>query len=365
MRRFLLGTADGIWAADSAQREQIGLEGERVTVIAASPEPDILYAATAGSRIYKSGNQGQSWDLQFDSGDSNDRFMSLSVSPHPPHPVFAGTWPAKIFRSLNGETWSEAEHFQNTEGSKYWCFPPPPHEPRLVSILFHYGDPKIVYATVEMGGLMKSLDGGETWKPMTHEVNRDTHVVVMHPAEPDTLYLTTGFASTFRPGVYRSRDGGESWEYRYRNMHPMYTWRICIDPVRPDVLHLVAYPYAPGDWHVPTGTGGTVLRTEDGGETWTKPHDGTHLPSVNYFPKIIPDPETPGAAIFGISPYLRPSTNPKDDLPLKYFNIDGYISPSMDPSTEQGRIIRSGPDTESWEVLLDGLPPFLDFLLLD
>ena len=100
MRRFLLGTADGIWAADSAQREQIGLEGERVTVIAASPEPDVLYAATAGSRIYKSGNQGQSWDLQFDSGDLNDRFMSLSVSPHPPHPVFAGTWPAKIFSVL-------------------------------------------------------------------------------------------------------------------------------------------------------------------------------------------------------------------------------------------------------------------------
>ena len=268
MRTFLLGTANGVWLADATQCDRVGLEGERVTVIASSPESNVLYAATASSRVYKSENQGQSWNLQFYSGDPHNRFMSLAVSPHFPHPVFAGTWPAKIFRALDGQTWNEAKRFLETEGSKYWCFPPPPHEPRLVSILFHHGNPNIVYATVEMGGLMKSLDGGETWKSMTHEVNRDTHVVVIHPKDPETLYLTTGFASAFRPGVYWSRDGGGSWEYRYRDMHPMYTWRICIDPVRPEVLHLVAYPYAPSDWHMPTGTGGTVLRTEDGGEPW-------------------------------------------------------------------------------------------------
>jgi hypothetical protein len=52
----------------------------------------------------------------------------------------------------------------------------------------------------------------------------------------------------------------------------------------------------------------------------------------------------------------------KDELPLKYFNVDGFISPSVDPPSDKGRIIRSGPDGDTWEILHAGLPPFLDFL---
>ncbi len=364
VKTFLLGTADGIWAAEDSRCERVALEGERVTTLAASPEPGTLYAVTAGGRIYKSRDGGNQWEKQFEARPG-ERFMCVAVSPHPPYPVYAGTWPADVFRAPDGERWERVETFRKTEGSKYWYFPPPPHDPRLVSFAFHPGDPDILYATVEMGGVMKSRDGGESWKPITDDVNRDTHVIIMHPDDPDTLYVSTGFASSYRPGVYWTRDGGESWEYRYRDMHPMYTWRMCIDPVRPEVLHVVAYPYAPGDWHVPTGTGGDLLRTEDGGETWTCPHRGVHLPTVNYLPKIMPDPEAPGGVILSISPYLRPSANPKDELPLKYYNVDGMISPSVDPPSQKGRIIRSGPDGKTWEVLHENLPPFLDLLLLN
>ncbi|MFQ5692432.1 MAG: WD40/YVTN/BNR-like repeat-containing protein [Nitrospinota bacterium] len=364
MRTFLLATADGVWKADGARCERVALAGERVTVLASSPEPGVLYASTAGGRIFKSRDGGNRWDLKFET-DPRNRFLSLAVSPHPPHPVYAGTWPADVFRAPDGEGWERVESFRKTEGSRYWIFPPPPHEPRATSFAFDPADPATLYATVEIGGLMKSVDGGASWRPMTNDVNRDTHVAVVHPRDPATLYVSTGFGSTHRPGVYRTRDGGATWAYRYRDMYPIYTWRMCIDPVRPEVLHVVAYPYAPGDWHNPTGTGGMLMRTEDAGETWTPLHKGVHLPTVNYVPKVTPDPENPGGALLALSPYLRPSADPKDDLPLKYYNLDGYISPSVDPPSQEGRIVRSGPDGRTWEVLAKNLPPLLDFLPLD
>ena len=361
MLTFMLATPDGVWAAEDSRCERIALADERITVLAASPEPGVVYAATAAGRIYKSKDSGTRWDLQFET-DPHNRFLSLAVSPHPPHAVFAGTWPADLFRAPDGERWERLESFCKTEGSKYWMFPPPPHEARTTSFAFDTEDSSMIYTTVEIGGVMKSRDGGESWEPITGEVNRDTHVVLIHPDDPSTLYVSTGFGSTHRPGVYRTRDGGESWEFRYRDMYPTYTWRMCIDPVRPEVLHVGAYPYPPGDWHNPTGTGGTLMRTEDGGETWTTPHAGVHLPTVNYFPMLRADPEAPGGVLLAIGPFVRPSEDPKDGPPLKYFNIDGYISPSVDPRSQEGRIVRSGPDGKTWEVLAGGLPPLLDFL---
>ncbi|MFQ5913780.1 MAG: hypothetical protein ACE5JS_11410 [Nitrospinota bacterium] len=361
MRTFLLATADGLWAAEDSRCERVALEEERVTVLAPSPAPGVLYAATAAGRIYKSKNGGGRWDLQFET-DPRNRFLSLAVSPHPPHAAYAGAWPAGIFRAPDAERWERLETFHKTEGSRYWTFPPPPHEARTTSFAFDHTDPSTLYATVEIGGVLKSRDGGESWKPVTNETNRDAHVVLIHPKDPKTLYVTTGFGSTNRPGVYWTRDGAESWEYRYRDVYPIYTWRMCIDAALPEVLHVAAYPYAPGDWHNPPGTGGMVMRTQDGGETWTTPHARVHLPTVNFLPKLMPDPEAPGGALLAISPYVRPSLDAKDDLPLKYYNIDGFIAPSVDPPSREGRIIRSGPDGRSWEVLAAGLPPLLDFL---
>ncbi|MDP6085573.1 MAG: hypothetical protein QGF68_05910 [Nitrospinota bacterium] len=347
MKTFLLGTADGIWAAEDARCERVALEGERVTALAASPEPGALYAATAGGRVYKSRDGGNQWEKQFEAR-SGDRFTCIAVLPHPPYPVYAGTWPADVFRAPEGERWERVETFRKTEGSKYWCFPPPPHDPRLVSFAFHPRDPDTLYATVEMGGLMKSRDGGQTWKPMTDDVNRDTHVVIMHPEDPDTLYVSTGFASTHRPGVYWTRDGGESWEYRYRDMHPIYTWRMCIDPVRPEVLHVVAYPYVPGDWHVPMGTGGILLRTEDGGETWTLPHRGVHLPTVNYLPEDHAGPRGAGRC----DPFHQP-------LPPALGESERRVAAQIfqlrrDDLAQRGPAVSEGPDhpqRSGWEDL--------------
>lgn len=375
MQTLLIATADGVWATEPSRCERVGLVGERITALAASPEAGVIYASTAAGRIHQSKDQGTTWTLQFQS-KSRNRFTALAVSPSPPHPVYAGTWPADVFRSPVGGAWEQLESFREIEGAEGWVFPPPPHKARTTSFAFDPSDPSTIYATVELGGVMKSGNGGESWRPLTTDVNRDTHDVRLHPQDPAILYVSTGFGSTHRPGVYWSRDGGETWEFRYRDAHPVYTLRMCIDPVRPEVLHVVAYPYAPGDWHNPTGTGGTLMRTEDGGATWTAPHAGVHLPTVNYVPMIRPDPVGPGGVLFAISPFLPPTEPPKDGPSARYYNDDGYnpplpyynftgnISPSMDPPTREARIVRSGPDGDTWEVVATGLPPLQDFLPL-
>lgn len=376
MTTFLLATADGVWLTNESRSEFVGLKGERITALAASPEPGVIFASTASGRIFRTGDNGNNWELRF-TLDLPKRIQSLAISPLPPHSVYAGTWPVDLFRSHDGKVWESVESFREIEGAGSWVFPPPPHAARATSFAFDPIDSSILYVTVEVGGVMKSENGGESWRPLTTNVNRDTHEILVNPKEPEMLYVSTGFGSTHRPGVYRSPNRGETWEYSYDNMFPIYTLRMCIDPHQGGVLHAIAYPYAPGDWHNPPGTGGMLMRTEDGAKTWTKPHAGVHLPTVNYIPMLRPDPEAPGGVLFAISPYLPPTKAPINGTPKRFYNDDGYnpplpyvdlggdIHPSVDPPAQEARIIRSGPNGESWEVMASGLPPVQDFLLLN
>jgi photosystem II stability/assembly factor-like uncharacterized protein len=144
-------------------------------------------------------------------------------------------------------------------------------------------DPNVIYAGTGEGvqrqfispgdGVYKSVDAGETW---THVGLKDTrHIsrVRVHPTDPNVVYVAA-MGDMFGPnpdrGVYRTLDGGETWEQILYRGETAGAVDVCIDPTNPNVImaalnHHVTYPWDEESGGPTTG----LFRSTDRGDTWT------------------------------------------------------------------------------------------------
>jgi photosystem II stability/assembly factor-like uncharacterized protein len=130
-------------------------------------------------------------------------------------------------------------------------------------------------------GVYKSIDGGDTWINVGLKETRHIARIRIHPANPNIVYVAA-MGDMFGPnperGIYRTRDGGETWEKILYKGDTTGGVDLTIDPVNPDVIiasmnHHVTYP-----WDEESGgpTSG-LFKSTDGGDTWT---DITHNPGM-------------------------------------------------------------------------------------
>lgn len=149
-------------------------------------------------------------------------------------------------------------------------------------------DPKIVWAgsgetwvrnSVGVGdGVYKTIDGGESWTRMGLEQSERIARIVIHPVHPDTvLVAATGplFGSGGERGVYRTRDGGKTWERVLFSNDDSGAADICMDPQNPDVLYASLWQVRRQAWTFNSGGPGSGLyKSTDGGTTWRKLSQG-------------------------------------------------------------------------------------------
>jgi photosystem II stability/assembly factor-like uncharacterized protein len=185
---------------------------------------------------------------------------------------FAGTEPAGIFVSHDGAaSWRACPEVAALRDRHRWFLPYSPEAGCVRGFAFH-GDR--AYAAVEVGGLLRSDDAGETWRladgstgtpalqaPPLPLIHPDVHSVVGHPSSPDLVFAATG------GGLYRSADGGASWT---RPRGGVYCRAVWADPADPD--HLVLSP-ADG-----VERNGRIEETRDGGRTWSVASEGLDVP---------------------------------------------------------------------------------------
>jgi photosystem II stability/assembly factor-like uncharacterized protein len=139
---------------------------------------------------------------------------------------------------------------------------------RVASVSGVVGDPLTYYAGAASGGLWKTQDGGTTWRPMFDD--QDVHSVgalAVSASDPQTVWAGTGEPHirsnvTIGNGVYKSTDGGENWQHMGLDAIGRVS-RVVIHPANPDIVYVGALGHA----HGPQAERG-VFRTTDGGETW-------------------------------------------------------------------------------------------------
>jgi photosystem II stability/assembly factor-like uncharacterized protein len=271
-----------------------GLEGRGARCLALDPrDPDTLYVGTSDEGIFKSEDGGATWENL--SGIEHPRVTAVAVSPTD-RAVYAGTEPSALFVSRNGGTsWRELEGMGNLPSAPTWSFPPRPWTSHVRAIALSYADPNLIVVGIELGGVVRSADGGETWQDQRPGAQPDCHSLFAHPGAPELLYEAGG------GGFAQSTDFGESWEGADGGMDLHYVWGLAVDTEDPSLVYTSAAS-GPYQAHGRGSSNATIYR-RSGNERWQPVLEG-----LSAFPyALCQDPQTPGTlyAGFGDGMILR------------------------------------------------------------
>ncbi len=234
------------------------LTDQNATSIATAGK-NLIVGTEAG--IFRSPDMGESWAAA-NEGLRDRHVRWLVLHPDNNKSAVVGTEPASIYVSDDGAgAWHERPEVAELRDIFNWMLP---YSPESGCVRGFYLQGSRAYAAVEVGGLLRSDNWGQTWAlvpasdgvptfgpPKKGMVHPDVHSVTGHPDSPDLIFAPTG------GGFYISEDGGESFDRRYP---PCYCRAVWVDPA--DKAHLILGAADGVDRN------GRIMETMDGGESW-------------------------------------------------------------------------------------------------
>ena len=246
-----------------------------------------------------------------------------------PDTMYCGVEPAALFESRDGgETWSLVRGLYDH-----------PHRPRWVpgngglalhTILLDPKDANCMYVAISAGGVYRTGDGGQTWEARNRgvrvvytpdkypEFGQCVHKIVMHPKRPQRLFLQNHW------GLYRSDDGAASWKDIAYGVPSDFGFAMLMHPHDPDCVYIL--PVESDEFRCTPEGALRVYRTRNAGASWEALSRG--LPQKGAYETIL---------------------------------RDALTSDSLDPlgvffGTRSGELYGSTDEGKSWKKILAGLP---------
>jgi photosystem II stability/assembly factor-like uncharacterized protein len=274
---------------------EIVLEGLHPQCVAVDPnDPQRVFAGTLDDGLLHSLDGGTTWARAGTLGAA--RVMSVAVSPcdvvDALSVVYAGTEPSNLYRSEDdGRTWEALVALRDVPSAPSWSFPPRPWTSHVRAIALHHRDPGILFAGIELGGVMRSLDRGATWEDRKSGSYPDSHALATHPLALDRVYEAAG------GGVALSDDRGETWRTVDDGMDLHYVWSLAVDRSDPDLWYVSAAP-GPMQAHGDRRAGAALYRRR-GGAPWQRlDGDGAMGRDLEVMPyALVAASERPGIVI--------------------------------------------------------------------
>ena len=289
---------------DALQWRMIGpFRGGRVSAVSGVPgDATTFYFGSVGGGIWKTTNGGITWLPIFD-GQPVASIGALAVAASNPYVIYAGTGEADIrsqigfgdgvYRSTDaGRTWRNVGLRDSRQIGQIAV---DPHNPDLVYVaaLGH------VYGPNAERGVFRSSDGGATWNKVLDRGPETGAVdIALDPQNPRTLYATVWNAhrppwSTYAPiegpgsGLFKSTDGGDHWTQVAGHGLPESQWGRSGVAIVPGGRRVYVV--------IDAAAGGSGLyRSDDAGATWTRTSTDSRLTSrAWYFSQITADPKNP------------------------------------------------------------------------
>ena len=180
-----------------------------VCVAVDTRNPTRVYCGTAGAGLFRSRDSGRNWEPV---GPGIDHPIVTAVAVGNAEQadglgvVYAGTEPSAVFRSdTGGDNWVDLASLRALPSADTWSFPPRPHTHHVRWIEADVSVADRLFVAIEAGALVRTFDGGRTWRDRVRGGPYDTHTAVTNPLAPGRIYSAAG------DGYFESTDAGDSW----------------------------------------------------------------------------------------------------------------------------------------------------------
>jgi hypothetical protein len=307
---MLVGTRKGLWIGTSEDRTRwtwsdplFPMEEVYACMIDTRREtPRLLVGSGSphwGPHVYRSDDLGKTWQespnvmtLPEDAGTGVQQIWQLwPGAADEPDVVYAGTQPSALFRSEDrGETFELVRPLWDHPHRKEWGagF----GGQAIHTILPHPTDASSMLVAMSTGGVYRSDDGRASWAPSNTgisalfmpegqqypEFGQCVHKVTRHPARPDRLYAQN------HGGVFRSDDGGGSWTSIDDGLSSDFGFPVVVHPADPETLFV--FPNGAGESRFAPDGRARVWRSRDAGGSWEQLGNG--LPDA-FFSSVLRD----------------------------------------------------------------------------
>jgi photosystem II stability/assembly factor-like uncharacterized protein len=247
-----------------------------VRALAVHPQnPEIVYAGTQ-SGPYRSSDRGEHWE-KLAVPDHGLPVWSILFHPHDPDVIFAGYENCEIYRSDDGgERWTRLP--VSVRFPEITIAPGANPAKRVLKMDADAGEPNLLFAAIEVGGTLRSTDGGEHWENVSHgqyltDDAVDMHGVLASRWRPGTVF---GIA---RAGMFASNDRGDHWRH------------VPLEPLNPKgqiyCRDIREVPGNPRKLWMAAGAGfqsdkGVLLHSPDGGDSWSRIDIGFPVPHTMF-----------------------------------------------------------------------------------
>jgi photosystem II stability/assembly factor-like uncharacterized protein len=206
------------------------MSGRLTSLAVVESNPAVQYVGAAAGGVWKTTDAGRTWSVVFP-GRPHPSIGAIALSPSRPAVVWVGTGEAN---ARNSVSWGN--------------------------------------------GVFVSRDAGKTWRHAGLSGTRHIGRIVVHPTEPDHAYVAAVgrlWGPNAQRGVFRTRDGGKTWEHALKIDDDTGCIDLVIDPTNPRVLHAAAYrvrrgPFSGPDPAVQFGPRAGIYRTTDAGASWKR-----------------------------------------------------------------------------------------------
>ena len=324
--------------------------------------PAIVYVGSASGGVWKTTNGGTTWTPVFDEQPVQS-IGDLALEPGNPDVIYVGTGEGN---ARNSVSFGDGVH-KSTDGGKSWRHLGLEKTRYITRVLVSPRDPQTVFVGAQgtifgpsqERGVFVSRDGGDTWSKTLYLDDR--HGVAdldLNPQNPNIVYATmwyfdrkpwTHTTGSEQGGVYRSTDGGRTWGKLEKGL-PKLMGRIAVKvaPSNPQVVYVLAESHE-----------GTLFRSSDGGDSFTKVSDETNIISRGlYYTDLRVDPREENR-VYAVASLLQVSIDGgrtfrrmSQQTHIDYHSL--WIDP-LDPSRmwqgQDGGIAVSYDRGERWDVV--------------
>ena len=292
--------------------------GGRVTAVAGvRGQPLLYYFGGTGGGVWKTMDGGSNWQPVSDKDFATGSVGAIGIAESDPNVIYVGMGESPIRGNVsNGDG-----VYKSTDAGKTWKNVGLANTHQISRVRVHPQNPDLVYVAAQGHvwggnpdrGIFRSKDGGRTWEKVLFVSERaGASDLCMDPNNPRILYA--GFWQVYRKpwtlesggaegGVYRSTDGGDTWKKLSGGLPEGVVGNIgvAISPARPERV-----------WAIVEAEKGGVFLSDDGGEKWTKVNSENKLRQrAWYYTRIYADPKNPDSVYVLNTAFYRSSDGGK------------------------------------------------------